>query len=224
MVKRSLLVFILGVQFFQSEAQQTYYRQTNGGLCDATILLFPDSIYNIESGCEASSRFNFGRWAQKKDTIIFQPVDPRNYKVVKSVHSKQTGDSLIMVVIRDREGNNITAEMKPRQYVKGKGFYSFTPDSGNSYATDYKRDSGVIRLLALERLFKKPIAIPVTAAANYYEITVDISPAWIIQKASEWEPLQNFKMLKKKDNLVSLKPDTVDEDWNLVHTVYLLQK
>jgi hypothetical protein len=223
--KSALVTVLLHVALIAtSQDTARYYTTTHGGLCTTGIVLFPDGLYNLETGCEASSSFCFGRWIQRKDTIIFTPVDRRTYVVIKNVSARQTGDTMLAVRITDVNGVNITQLVQPRQLVKGKGFYRLRPDSLNGTVNDLKRDSAVIRLVWLERLFKKEVSVPVISTANFYEITVNISGSWIFSERSLWYNMPEFKLLRTRNGLVSVWPDNVNEQGNMVRTVYLLEK
>lgn len=51
------------------------YGQSDG-LCSWSLILFPDSTYLYEIGCEEKSSVNFGVWTKTKKEYQLQPVDP----------------------------------------------------------------------------------------------------------------------------------------------------
>jgi hypothetical protein len=77
------ITIYLNLSLVYGQAKPThdwYLSQSNGGLCNLSILLFADSTYCSESGCETSSHFSFGKWRMRKDTILFMPADLKNIR------------------------------------------------------------------------------------------------------------------------------------------------
>lgn len=199
-----------------------YLSQSNGGLCNQSILLFADSTYCSESGCEASSHFSFGKWRTRKDTIIFMPVIPADYKVISKVKTSRTDDKRITVVIYDNQGVNITKRIKTTQFVKKVGFYSMDLDSSQTRRSDARRVDGSIVLNTLQRIFRQDINIA-TDSSNVYEIYLNLSSQWNFQSNSDWLETNGLRLIRSKDKLVSVKPDQFDANGHLKTSVFIKQ-
>lgn len=199
----------------------TYSVSSNGGLCSQTIRLFTDSTYCYESGCEASSHFSTGKWKMKKDTLLFFPIQPAGYRVIDTVIASRTVDKKITVSIVDRNGINITGRVVAMHYVKDIGFYDMPADSAQLQRSDVRRRNGAIVLRPLQRLFQQRLLIPVDSAHNHYEIRLHLSAQWNFQPASDWTDISGLKLLKRKEQLVSIRPDQFDEKGELRPTVFV---
>jgi hypothetical protein len=204
------------------QTSEWYSIEANGGLCSQSIVLFTDGTYNCERGCEASSHFSFGSWTQKKDTILFKEANSKKFKVIKDYTSKKTDNKNLSVKIFDNKGQNITDRISVGQYVKGKGTYNLDLDSTKTTRFDFKRDSGIIIIKSLQNLLGQRIEIQ-TDDSNYYEITLNVSKDWIYHSNSDWGGNGDFKLLKTKQGLSSLRPDSVDEKGNFIKTVFKQQ-
>src|SRR5215218_2333500 len=75
-----------------------------GGLCSSSLVLYADSSYVYEHGCEASSHLSFGEWRKKKDSIVFTQPNPKSFAVIKSIQSSIVpGDSIWVTVLDKKE-------------------------------------------------------------------------------------------------------------------------
>ncbi len=219
-----LFTFLSSVESYgQGKADYEWYlTESNGGLCNQSLLLFKDSSYCSESGCEASSHFSFGKWTQKKNTIKFIPVDPAKYKFISKVETSKTNDKKITVFIYDNRGNNITNRITVGQYVKNVGVYNMDLDSSQTKRTDLKRINGTIILKSLQRIFKQKIEINIDSS-NIYKIYLNVSGQWNFHPNSEWNETSVFGLIKYKDKLISTRPDQIDEKGNLKPTEFIRQ-
>jgi hypothetical protein len=228
-MKRNLFALFLVVilncfsMYGQSKIPYDWYlSQSNGSLCSQSILLFADSTYCSESGCEASSHFSFGKWKMKKDTILFMPVVPSEYKVISSVKTSRTDDKRITVIIYDNQGVNITKRIKTTQFVKKVGFYSMDLDSSQTRRSDARRVNGSIVLNTLQRIFRQDIDMP-TDSSNVYEIYLNISYQWNFHGNSDWLETGGLRLIRSKEKLVSVRPDQFDEKGLLKPSVFIKQ-
>lgn len=216
-----LLLYCTSVNAQSSKYSDTYSAESNGGLCSQTIRLFTDSTYCYESGCEASSHFSTGKWKMRKDTLLFFPIQPAGYRVIDTVIASRTTDKKITVSIVDRTGINITGRVVAMHYVKDIGFYDMPPDSAQLQRSDVRRRNGAIVLRPLQRLFQQRLLIPVDSVHNHYEIRLHLSAQWNFQPASDWTDISGLKLLKRKEQLVSIRPDQFDEKGELRPTVFV---
>lgn len=221
-----LILLMLQIQWTVLHAQEkkaytAYYAESIGGLCTQTFRLFTDSTYCYEAGCEASSRFSTGRWKMRKDTVLFFPVQPAGYRVIDTVIAGNTSGKKITVSVLDKAGVNITGRVVAQHYVKDIGFYDMPTDSALLTRSDVRRRNGAIVLKPLQRLFQQRLLIPVDSVHNQYTIRLNLSAQWNFQAYSAWTDLGGFKLLKRKDQLVSILPDQFDEKGVLKPTVYL---
>jgi hypothetical protein len=199
-----------------------YLTESNGGLCNQSLLLFKDSSYCSESGCEASSYFSFGKWKQKNNVITLIPADPAKYNFIEKVESKTTNDNKLTVIVLDKAGNNITNKVLVGQYVEGKGMYPLSLDTSKAKRTDFKRNNSTIILTSLQRLFKQKIEIR-TDSSNFYKIYLTIPEQWNFHENSVWESNGTFSLTKKNDRLFTIVPDHFDDKGNLVPSEYIRQ-
>lgn len=204
----------------QKNAFEAYHAAFNAVLCTQSVKLFSDSTYSYETGCEASSHFSTGRWKMKKDTVLFFPVQPAGYRVIDTVIAGNTAGKKITVSVLDKAGVNITGRVVAQHYVKDIGFYDMPTDSALLTRSDVRRRNGAIVLKPLQRLFQQRLLIPVDSVHNQYTIRLNLSAQWNFQAYSAWTDLGGFKLLKRKDQLVSILPDQFDEKGVLKPTVY----
>lgn len=157
----------------------------------------------------------------KKDTLLFFPIQPAGYRVIDTVIASLTADKKITVSIVDRTGINITGRVVAMHYVKDIGFYDMPPDSAQLQRSDVRRRNGAIVLRPLQRLFQQRLLIPVDSVHNHYEIRLHLSAQWNFQPASDWTDISGLKLLKRKEQLVSIRPDQFDEKGELRPTVFV---
>lgn len=230
-MKKKYALFLLTAFFgfqqlnAQNKAEpERYLAERGGGLCDQSLLLFNDSSYCTEWGCEASSYFSFGKWTQKKDIISFIPADPANYSFVTKIESEKTVDKKLTVVFFDKDEINITEKIKAGQYDQGKGFqYSLDLDSSKTKRTDYIRPNSLIRLVTIQQSFNKNIEIR-RDSLNLFKIHLNISGQWNFHSNSTWGDTGTFSLIKKNDRLLSLHPDHLDDKGKLVPTEFIRQE
>lgn len=217
------VIFLLnGSAFFAQPAKiyETFSAESNGGLCSQTVRLFSDSTYCFERGCEGSSHFSFGKWKLRKDTLYFFPVQPAGYRVIDTVIARRTNDKKISVSLFDRSGINITGRVIAMHYVKNIGFYEMPADSANQVRTEVRRRDGAIVLKPLQRLFQQRLLVPVDSINNHYEIRLNLSAEWLFQPASDWTDISGFKLLKRKEGLISLYPDQMNDKGIMIPSVF----
>ncbi|MBO9732675.1 MAG: hypothetical protein J7623_28790 [Chitinophaga sp.] len=175
-------------------------------LCSTTIILFPNGIYNIESGCENHSSFAMGSWTKKKDTILFHELDS-SFSVIRNVVASNTGTPQITVQLFDTAGNNITARYPVGQLLEGMGVYNIDLDSTQTIRKDFKRKGSVIVITKLERLLGRPVRVN-TDNANAFKIYLDPLLDYVRYENSHWFSRGHFKLLYVKNKLMSLHPET----------------
>jgi hypothetical protein len=229
MFKYVVTVFVLlflshATLFAQRKTTYNWYlSQSNGGLCNQSILLFADSSYCSESGCESSSHFSFGKWGMRKDTILFLPADLKEYKVIARVKTTKTSDKKITVILYDNEGVNITERIAATQYIKNLGFYAMDLDSSKTRRSDARRANGSIVLKALQRVFQQKIEIPIDSS-SLYEVYLNFSNEWNFHGNSDWMDMSATRLLKRKAKLVSVRPDQIDDKGVLKPSEFIKQE
>ena len=67
---------------YQLQAQpkiiNSFKSTSNSGLCSQSMKIFDDHTYLFESGCEASSSVNYGKWSKKDNRIILSPTKQKS--------------------------------------------------------------------------------------------------------------------------------------------------
>ena len=158
-----------------------------------------------------------------KDTILFMPADLKEYKVIANVKTTKTSDKNITVILYDKQGINITERILATQYIKNLGFYDMDLDSSHTRRSDARRANGSIVLKALQRVFKQKIEIPVDSS-TLYEVYLNLSAEWNFHGNSDWMDMSATRLLKRKDKLVSVRPDQIDEKGVLKPTEFIKQE
>lgn len=225
-MNKKYLLFLIATLCLTSANAQTakdykvYINWDRGGLCNSTFILFNDSTYCNESGCEASSRFSFGKWQQVKDNIQFIPSDPSIYNFISKVEKSKSDVDSIKFIICDRNGNNISDRVTLGLYVKDVGVFDMKHNEVALEWAGIKRENSSIQLLSFMYLFKQTIEIPVSDSVNVYKVYLNFND-WNFQKQSTWTKMSGFSLLKKKGKLVSPQPDTIGKDGDPVPSEYV---
>lgn len=175
----------------------------NGGLCSSSLVLYPDSSYVYEHGCEANSHVSFGEWRKKKDSIYFTQPNPKFFRVIKSIQASIVPGDSIWVTVLDRKGIDMTSKISMGLDVKGKGSYLFSTDTTTNRQVVYKRDASSISLRTLTKLLGQRISFPLNGA-NSFVIALNISTNWIWNKHADWSGTGNFIALKRGNSLLSI--------------------
>jgi len=216
-----LLTVAISISFpIYSQSYSKYFAESNGGLCNQTLLLFKDSTWSLEWGCEGSSHFSQGRWTQSKETLSFTPAKPASMNFIDKVEREKTNDKKITVMVFDKAGKNITRGIKIGQYLSGKGMYLFELDSAGNSKSEWQRGEAKIILISLSRALGKRIEIG-SDGSSLYKFYLNIPADWNLQINSEWDDRGVFTLTKKQEQLYSA-PDHFDEKGKLVPTVYSL--
>src|SRR5688500_5633900 len=180
------IFFVPAISFSQTAVNYEWYlAESNGGLCNASVVLYNDGTYRYESGCEASSHISYGTWTTKKDTVKFIPLNNKAYKVISTVTATQTSTDSISVTILDKNGSNITDKISVGLNVPNVGVYLFGIDISKTKKVAYKRINGKLSLRTLNRIFQQKFEFP-TDTANNFIIKLNIPGAWIYSSSSEW--------------------------------------
>jgi hypothetical protein len=222
--KSSLLLLLItfsGMVVAQSTAAKWYLSESNGGLCNHSILLFTDSTYSEEWGCEGSSHFSYGRWVQQKDIINFSPAKPGSRQFIQRIEKEKAETKQVSVMVFDDAGNNITSHLKIGQYVSGKGMYLFETDSSGMKKTEWQREKSKIILISLSRALGQRLEFE-SDGSTLYKIYLDLPSHWNLKINSEWGGSNQFLLHKKNDTLVS-DPDHFSDSGKLVPSIYILQ-
>lgn len=200
-----LLLGICCFGFAEAQTSEVYETNNNNGLCSATIVLYADNNFYYEYGCEASSHLSFGKWVKKKDSIKLEPVNPRTFTVIKSVEATTIAGDSIWIIILDKKGNNMTAQVSTGLEIPGRGSYMFSLDSSGSKKFVYKRNGGKIVLRTLNKLFGQRLEIPVDTA-NHFVITLNLSSDWINSTHADWAETNTLFLINKGDRLINTRP------------------
>lgn len=201
-----ILYAVFAASSFCSRAQtsEVYRSETNGGLCTATIILYSNNNYTYETDCETSSHFSFGKWMKKKDTIKFEPVNPKTFSVIQSVEANKIAGDSIWLTILDKDGANMTSKISAGLEVNGMGSYLFSSDNSGLKKFVYKRKGGKIMFRTLNKLFGQKLELP-TDAANNFIVTLTISSEWITSTHADWNASGTISLIKKKDMLINFQ-------------------
>lgn len=200
-------IFLLNTVIAQSPKVYRCFCNNNA-LCSSSLVLYSDSSFVYEHGCEASSHLSFGQWRQKKDSIYFTQKDPRTIPVIKNVQSSIVPGDSIWVTILDRKGVNMTSLLSLGLDVDGRGTYMMSNDSSGQKQFVYKRAGGRISLRTLNKLLGQRISIPVNGDNNFV-ISLNISSDWIWNKHADWSATGNFSALKRGNTLYSNSPKMI---------------
>ena len=200
-----------------------YLNETNNGLCNESLVIFSDSTYCSEKGCESSSYFSFGKWKPSATGICFSPVDLTTYNFIEAIEKKNINQDNITVIILDKYGNNICDMITVGQFIEHVGMYNFTLDSTKTKLFDFKRTGNTIILKNLSYIFKRNFEIKIDSF-NLFIIHLNISKDWNFHINSKWRDQNTFFLKKENGNLRFEFPGhTNDKDpvWN---KVYVKQK
>jgi hypothetical protein len=127
------------------------------------------------------------------------------------------------MILYDNEGVNITERIAATQYIKNLGFYAMDLDSSHTRRSDARRANGSIVLKALQRVFQQKIEIPVDSS-SLYEVYLNLSNEWNFHGNSDWMDMSATRLLKRKDKLVSVRPDQIDEKGVLKPSEFIKQE
>ena len=175
-------------------------------------MLFSDSTYCSESGCEQTSHFSFGRWTQAKNIITFIPVKRDSFNVIRRVERTKASDQNLTVTLFDKYGENISQLIVIGLYIQGKGMFGFDLDSTGTKRIILRRENGTIVLSTLSRIFRKKLWVE-TDSVNNYKIYLNISGQWNFHKDSNWENDNTFSVKKNGDKLVTGNGDLTSREY-----------
>lgn len=202
----TIVLFVVGgVELTAQEPKVYRCFCEQSGLCSSSLVLYSDSSYVFEHGCEASSHLSFGSWRQNKDSIYFTQQQREKIQVIKSVQSSVIPSDSIWVMLLDKDGINISEKISVGLDVKNRGSYLMSPDSSGSKLFVYKR-KGYLTLRTLNKLLNQRITIPIDSANNFI-ITLNLSSNWIWSKHADWSATGNFTVLQKGKSLLALSPN-----------------
>jgi hypothetical protein len=217
----SILLTVTGLFGQAKKNYELFLLEENNGLCSHSLLLFADSTYCSESGCEASSHFSFGKWSQKKNIITFTLANTSTFNFIQKVEREPANGKYTSVSLFDKKGNNITSKIVIGQYVEGKGMYSMELDSTYTKRTGLKHVNALLVITTLQRFTKQKLAIDMDSS-GVYKIYLNVSGDWNFNKNSTWEGNQTFSLARKDNYLISKEPDRI-EDGKLVNSKYVMQ-
>ena len=211
MRKFSLLLIFAFPRIVTAQCASTTYRQvSNGGLCSKSITLFSDSTFNIESGCEASSHISFGKWKQKRNLLSFSPVDRKVFSFIDTVKTFGGLSNHISVTIIDNSGLNVSNRFNIAQVSADNKYYSIGYDSVRKCRADIRIPKSTLRIVSLERLFKKSFILD-SNKSDSLVVHLTFSLKNISNMRADWSNEQTFVLEKKMDKLISMKADFVDD-------------
>jgi hypothetical protein len=222
---KKTLTFSFAIVCFISVFSQTNIRYTHsdGGFCSTSILLSSDGTYKYESGCESSSNISFGTWTQNKDTIKFKQIETKDFKILDIIPTKIENSKVVSVRIFDQNRKNITQKISVKQYVQGKGNYSMTLDSSRTVKTDLLRDSGIIMIEPLEKIFIGSMGVKVDAFSNF-DVIINIPSSEIYKIGANFTNIGDFQLLKRKNELLSVETYIADNTQKAFRIKYQTQK
>lgn len=211
--------------YSQNKLDYEWYLTGAGRLCNRSLILYKDSSYCTEHGCEASSFFSFGKWTQKQNTLKFIPADPTTFKPISKVETSTTNDSLLTVEVYDKKGNNITWQVTVIQHLKDNHRISMALDSAEKKRTCLKEANSTIVLGSLQKILKQKIQIN-TGHATLVKIYLNIPEKWNFHLNSRWDnDLYPFTLIKSKNKLTSTNPDQYDsKSGRFIPSEYIKQK
>lgn len=210
-MKKYLIIHYFLIQSLISFSQQHvsyewYLRESNGGLCNESLLLFNDHTYCSESGCEASSHFTFGSWSEKAGVIKLSQVDLKNYSFVVKIEKYRTDDKRIIVKVLDKDGVNISNKFEIGQFVERVGTYNFKFDTIKNNLFEFKRNAkSVLLLKTFAKTFNTKIEIPVDTF-NYFVVTLNISKYWNFSRNSDWSNIETMYLKRNGEKLSAIIP------------------
>ena len=195
--------FLCCVFFSKAQTKETYQTETGEGHCPATLLLYSNSVFVYQSGCESAPELSFGKWTKSKETIKLEPVSPQSYAVIKSVTANTVpGDSIWLAVV-DKDGTNLTAKISVGLEITGRGSYLFGNDASGTKKFVFKRSGGKIVFRTLNKLFGQRLELP-TDTANNFLVTLNLSSEWINSSHATWNSATPLLFLKKGETLQSV--------------------
>lgn len=129
-----------------------------GTFCSSYIVLFVDSTYESESGCEAHSQRSTGEWKIKNNNLSLYPDSKDNYNFICNINIKKTNQNKECVInIKNKYGNPVegflilcfdTTKIESTQNLKDKKLDFFNSDTtGIIIINKLKYDSLIFQTL-----------------------------------------------------------------------------
>lgn len=203
MTKKICLLGCLLAMMTAVHAQSSYKRYSYlNGFCGGSMMLYADGRYIRESGCEASSRFTWGTFTRKKDTLHFTSQDIRKIPVIREVIATRVpGDSVSFTVL-DKNGINVTGVIQAALWLPKIGvvypFSRFTTE--NAQVKKMKKIEGsFLTLTTLNFMFGRNFDYPADST-NHFVIKLHIPEEQLFR--SRWNSApEEFSMVLRGDTL-----------------------
>lgn len=192
-----------------------FERMEFGGLCTRNLYFINDSIYSFEGGCEASSRYHFGTWKQKRDTFTFT-CDTAIFlnPVIRIKARKVKGDS-INVQVRNEKGV-VFQYFQVAVRMKNGGVRLLKYNEKDSIHVGPSLSvSESLRLYSLEKGYKRPFILS-TDKGNFIDVTVRIPPNLNGSGNSILNYVAPFKLVLRGDSLVSIEAQLEPSAFNRI--------
>jgi hypothetical protein len=184
-----------------------YILRSNGGLCGSSIYFLNDSFFFSESGCEASSYYNFGRWRQKKDTLFFNYDSTLFVSPIVRFQKVSANQDSIGVCVEDvKTGILPTFVLAIR--TRRRNLIPLNFDSSHQQFRSSRLCAGdTVHLQTIENGYYKSFVLPVDSPGNY-ELTLNLPPnlgSWTLSRRERYSRTSIF--IHRGDNLTSDGPE-----------------
>jgi hypothetical protein len=196
-------IFLLLISVIANAQVAVQYRYSDD-FCSTSIILLPNGIYNMLNGCEKSDRLAVGTWSQSLDTLFFREIDS-SFNVIDTIIASKTGNDDLTVRVFDKKGNNVTSKYIVAQYLEDGNAYTMDLDANQKECHDMRRPGSAIKITVLQKSLGRLVGTK-TSDADTYEIYLNEKVDWILYKGSQWSSMGNFKLVKKEDALVPIRP------------------
>jgi hypothetical protein len=211
-MKYIILIHILFLYLDSSYSQTLTYRyfEKSGMYCSSEILLFSDSTYLYEMGCENRSNINFGTYSINQDSIYIHQFKLSDLNLIGEMEFYQGVEPKLNVEMKFKDGEMYTLELIYSNYEKAQKWanYEISTDSliqynsneASSYQThdnstiqnsQQRPDTTYICLTLFEELLKERKIIQVLP--EYNKLVLYINSPSILNRYFEMKSLKYFE-------------------------------
>jgi hypothetical protein len=219
-MKAKLTILFVILTYINLSAQTDYilrFVNNNPPFCSASIVVFSDSTYLYETGCENRSHINFGKWESTINQYKLTPINKSEFEVLDSIYVDSTlfsnnNDSLISFIFLDNafsliKNINVIA-VEDSSFIKTEGSDNFVPskkgkllkeiycnDDGEYFIS--KNEKGMLFLPGLSKLLGKDVFINLTEGVNNQIIKLNLPfDIFFFDRNPEWIDLKSEYIYK----------------------------
>lgn len=199
-------------------------------LCGSSILLYDDSTYYYEGGCESVSYICSGKWTKRGDTLLLHATPAQDITPIKDVvlKSNPKHKEEIHLRILSRNGDTLNINYAPYLYKKDTPpptLYFWKDWSSSNFGPykeyTFKSDSsaGIIEIRKLSAILGRTILVPI---GNHNDITVVLNlPTTCLQnlRGAKYECSPTSQLISRGDSLISFPLDPKGYNYHKTDTL-----